>query len=132
MAGRKLRRKTHCRKSRGGHYKRFRCQTGGFLNRYDFAYAGKDTVDQAMKGLNSLEPRLIKQTSEEMGRLAQHRIKQIIDEDNQQVGRIAPKIICCGIKNVYKTLFRLLGSFGRNKLSQAKMKLSKAIKNFKK
>ena len=28
-----------------GHYRRFRCQIGGFLNRYDFAYAGRDTVN---------------------------------------------------------------------------------------
>ena len=27
-----------------GHYRRFRCQIGGF-NRYDFAYAGRDTVN---------------------------------------------------------------------------------------
>ena len=93
MAGRKLRRKTKCRKPMGGHYKRFRHQTGGFLNRYDFAYAGTDMINQAMKGLNSLPPRPIKQTSEEVDRLAQHRIKQINDEDGQQVERIVPKII---------------------------------------
>ena len=46
-----------------------------------------------MKGLNSLPPRPIKQTSEEVDKLAQHRIKQINDEDGQQVERIVPKII---------------------------------------
>ena len=32
---------------------------GGFLNRYDFAYAGRDTVNQVMKGLDSLTPKLL-------------------------------------------------------------------------
>ena len=32
---------------------------GGFLNRYDFAYAGRDIVNQAMKGLDTLAPKLI-------------------------------------------------------------------------
>ena len=75
MAGRKLRRKTERRKSRGGHYKRYKHQTGRLLNRYDFVYAGGDTVNQAMKGLNFLAPRLIKQTSDEVNRLVQRRMK---------------------------------------------------------
>ena len=120
MAGRKLRRKTQHRKSRGRHYKRFRRQTGRFLNRYDFAYAGKDTVNQAMKGLNSLTPRLIKQTSDEVDRLAQCRIKQIIDEGNQQVEIIAPKVICGAIEDVHKTPFRLLSLSGRNNCHRQK------------
>ena len=36
-----------------------RHQHGGFLNRYDFAYASRDTVNQAMRGLDSLAPRVI-------------------------------------------------------------------------
>ena len=36
-----------------------RHQHGGFLNRYDFAYTARDTVSQAMKGLDSLAPRVI-------------------------------------------------------------------------
>ena len=93
MAGRKLKRKTKRIKLMGGQYKQFRLQTGGFLNRYNFAYAGMDTVNQATKGLNSLAPRLIKQTSDEVDRLAQGRTKQITDESGQQVEKIAPKII---------------------------------------
>ena len=93
MAGRKLKRKTKRIKLMGGHYKRFRLQTGGFLNRYNFTYAGMHTVNQATKGLNSLTSRLIKQTSDKVNRLAQRRVKQIIDEGGQQVKRIAPKII---------------------------------------
>ena len=36
------------------HRKYARPQRGGFLNRYDFVYAGRDTVNQAMKGLEAL------------------------------------------------------------------------------
>ena len=43
------------RKQRRGRRK----QRGGFLNRYDFAYARRDTVNQAMKGLDTLAPKLI-------------------------------------------------------------------------
>lgn len=34
-------------------------QRDRFLNRYDFAYAGRDTVNQAMKGQDNLAPKLI-------------------------------------------------------------------------
>ena len=42
---------------------------GGFLNSYDFAYAGRDIVNQAMKGLDTLAPKLINQASKEMTKL---------------------------------------------------------------
>ena len=35
-------------------YSRKRKQRGGFLNRYDFAYAGRDTVKQASKKLEKI------------------------------------------------------------------------------
>ena len=73
-----------------------------------------------MKELNSLAPGLIKQTSDEVDGLAQHRIKQIMDEGNQQVEIIAPKIICGAINDVHKTPFRLLGSSGRNNCHRQK------------
>ena len=78
-----------------------RRQYGGFLNRYDFAYAGRDTVNQAIKGLNTLTPKLINQTSKE-------------------VDKIAPQIIRGAIENVYKTPFRLLGNFGKQKFRKWK------------
>ena len=45
-------------------------QHGGFINRYDFVYAGEGTVNQAMKGLDSLTPKLINQTSREIDKIA--------------------------------------------------------------
>ena len=36
-----------------------RCQTGGFRNRYDFAYTGRDTINQVGK----IAPEIIKQAT---------------------------------------------------------------------
>ena len=41
-------------------------QRGSFLNRYDFAYAGRDTVSQAGKELERIGPGLIKKAVEEL------------------------------------------------------------------
>ena len=62
----------------------FRRQRGEFLNRYEFAYDGRDTVSQAMKGLDTLAAKLIKQISGEVDRLAKNRISQIINEGGRQ------------------------------------------------
>ena len=46
---------TQCKRKIRPHQKyRKRTQSGGFLNRYDFAYAGRDTVNQAGKTAPSL------------------------------------------------------------------------------
>ena len=50
--------------------KRSRRQTGGFLNRYNFAYAGRDVVNQAGK----VAPKLINQATGEINKIAQQRI----------------------------------------------------------
>ena len=62
-----------------------RQQHGGFLNRYDFAYAGRDTVNQAMKGLDMLAPKLINQASKEVDKITDARIRQIINDGGQQI-----------------------------------------------
>ena len=102
-----------------------RKQRGGFLKRYDFAYAGRDTVNQAMKGLDNLAPKLINQASKEIDQIAEARIRQVIDSGRQQIQKIAPQIIRGAIEDVYKTPFRLLGKLGKEKFSQLKRKLSK-------
>ena len=75
-------------------------QRGRFLNRYDFAYAGRDTVNQAVKGLVALAPKIITQATGQFDQIAQ---------GGQQVEKIAPKIIKSAIEEVYKTPFRLVG-----------------------
>ena len=49
-------------------------QLGGFLNRYDSAYAGRDTVNQA--AINA--PGVIKAATNEINDIAKDRINQII------------------------------------------------------
>ena len=71
---RKVYRKTgNRRRNRTG--KRRSCQKGGFLNRHDFAYAGRDTVNQVGK----TAPGIIKQANGEINRIAQQ------DKSNYQV-----------------------------------------------
>ena len=105
-----------------------RRQTGGFLSRYDFAYAGGDSVNQAAHHINKIAPRLINQTVNRVGQqtmrvapclinqasdrldsIAQRRIRQAIIQGGHMVEQIAPKIIRGAIEDFYKTPFRLLG-----------------------
>ena len=44
----------------------------------DLTYAGRDTLNKAMKGLDSLAPKLINQTSKEVDKIAEARIRQVI------------------------------------------------------
>ena len=74
-------------------YKQRRTKTrqhGGFFNRYDFAYAGRDTVNQSMKDIDSLAPKLTNQTSKEVVKVAEARIRQVINYGGQQIQTIAP------------------------------------------
>ena len=91
---------------------RRRKQIGGFLNRYDFAYAGRDTVNQVGK----IAPGIIHKETSDINKLAQQRIDQATKTGGAEVERIAPKIIGGAIKDVYKTPFRLLGNFGKKQL----------------
>ena len=84
-------------------------QTGGFLNRYDFAYAGRDVVNQASK----VAPKLISQTTDEIKKIAQQRIDQVVQSGGAEIERVASKIIRGAIEEVYKTPFRLLGNLGK-------------------
>ena len=88
---------------------RRRSQKGGFLNRYDFAYAGRDTVNQVGK----IAPGLIKNASAEINNIGQERINQIIRQGGKEAERVLPKIVRGAIEDVYQTLFRLLEKFGK-------------------
>ena len=90
-----------------------RKQLGGFLNRYDFAYASRDTVNQAMKGLDTLAPKLINQASKEIDKIVEARIRQVINSSGQQIQKIAPQVVGGAIEDVFKTSFRLLGKLWR-------------------
>ena len=63
-------------------------QRGGFLNRYNFAYAGRDTVNQ----LGKISPNVIKNASGKINNIAQQRIQQAIREGGKELERVLPKI----------------------------------------
>ena len=98
-----------------------RRQIGGFLNRYDFAYAGRDTVNQVGK----IAPGIINKASDEINKIAQQRIDQVIKSGGAEIERVAPKIIRGAIEEVYKTPFRLLGNLGKRQFEKRKRKLFK-------
>ena len=102
------RKKAHYRKRRNTGRRRKR-QCGGFLNRYDFAYAGRDKVNQAAK----VAPGVVKTATNDINNIAEQRIKQIISEGGAKVERVLLKIFRGAIEDVYQTLFRLLGNFGK-------------------
>ena len=56
-------------------------QRGGFLNMYDFAYAGRDVVNQAGK----LAPKLINQAAGEINKIAQQRMDQVIRSGGAEI-----------------------------------------------
>ena len=114
---------------------RSRRQIGGWLSRYDFAYAGRDSVNQAAYHVNKIAPKLIEKTfdranklvpnlinrtSRELDTIAARRINQITRNTSNEIQRIARGIIRGAIEELYKTPFRLLGQFGRNKYKQLK------------
>ena len=96
-------------------------QTGGFLNRYDFAYAGRDTVNQVGK----IIPKIITNANSDINKIAKDRIDQIVRTRGAEIERIAPKIIKGAIEEVYKTPFRLLGNLGKKHFQKIERKLFK-------
>lgn len=91
----------------------------GFLNCYDFAYAHRDTVNQAAK----VTPGVIKSASNEINNVAKKRINQIITQGGKEVERVLLKILRGAIKDVYQTPFRLLGNFGKQQLNKLERKI---------
>ena len=94
-------------------------QRGGFLNRYNFTYAGRDVVNQAGK----IAPNIIKQATGEIDKIAQTRINQVIKSGGGEIERVLPKILRGAIEDVYKTPFRFLGNFGKQQFNKIKSKI---------
>ena len=89
-------------------------QKGGFLNRYDFAYAGRDVVNQAFKNLDQRSPALIKDLTGELNNIVEQRIHQVITEGRTQLKQVSPQLLKGIIEDAYKTPFKLLGNFGKS------------------
>ena len=103
-------------------YRRKR-QIGGFLNRYDFAYAGRDTVNQASKQLNALAPKLLDQLTAGLDKVSANRVNQL--------KQMVPGLIKGAVEELYKTRFRLLENAGKKKYDSIKTKLSSKLKRLK-
>ena len=104
-----------------GKKRRRRRQTGGFLNRYDFAYAGRDTVNQVGK----IAPGTINKATADMNKITKQRIEQAIRDGGAEIEHVAPKIIRGAMEEVYKTPFRLLGNLGKKHFMKVKRRLFK-------
>ena len=91
-------------------------QLGGFLNRYYFAYAGRDTVNQAAK----VAPGVIKNAVNEINNISKERVNQIITQRGKETERVLPKILKSAIEDVYQTPFRMYGNFGKQQLNKLK------------
>ena len=118
----------HLLKSRSRARRQRRSQHGGFLNRHDFAYAAGDNDNQAMKGLDSLAPKLIRQTLKEIDTIAEARITPNHKRWGTTNSENCTKNHQGAIENVYKTPFRLLGNLMKNRFAQLKRKISKTLK----
>ena len=94
-------------------------QYGSFLNRYDFVYAGRDTVNQAAK----VAPEIIKAATKDINKFAEQRINQIISQSGKELGRVVPKLLCGAIEDVYQTPFRMLGNLGKKTFNDIKRKI---------
>ena len=64
-------------------------QLGGFLNQYNFAYAGRDVVNQATK----VVPDIIKAATKDINAVATDRINQIISQGGKEMVHLFPKIL---------------------------------------
>ena len=96
---------------------------GGFFNCYDFVFAGINAVNQAAKVTRSV----IKAATNNINKVSQKRINQIISQGGQEVERMLPKMLRGAIEDVYQTPFRLLGKFGKQQFNKTKQKRLKQI-----
>ena len=92
-------------------------QRGSFLKRYDFVYAGKDTVNQ----VGQIYLGIIKNATKKINDVAQQRINQIISQGGKEVEIVLPKFL----EEPLKTHFRLLENFGKQQLNRLKNKILK-------
>ena len=81
---------------------------------YDFAYAGRDTINQVGK----IAPEIINQATGQINRIAQQGIDQVVRSGGAEIERVASKIIRGAIEEVYKTPFRLLGNLGKKQFQK--------------
>ena len=65
----------------------------------------------------------IKGATNDINNMAKQRIDLIIPQGGNKIERVLPKILRRAIEDVYETLFRLLGNFGKQQLNKLKRKI---------
>ena len=96
-------------------------QYEGFLNRYDFAYAGRNVVNQVAKNA----PGVFKAAANDINKIAEQRSNQAISQGGQELERVLPKILRGAIEDVYQTPFRMLGDLGKKTFNNIKREIFK-------
>ena len=89
------------------------------MNRYDFGFAGRDTVNQTAK----VALGAITRATNDIDRIAKERINQVTSQGRKEIERVLPKILRRAIEYVYQKLFRLFVNFGKQQLNKAKRKI---------
>ena len=84
----KTKRTPYHRKHSGSSQKEKR-QLRGSLNRYGFAYAHRDKVNQAAKAA----PGVIKAATNDINNIAEKRTNQIISKGSKEIEHVLPKIL---------------------------------------
>ena len=88
---------------------RQKSQNSGFSSRCNFAYAGRDVVNQAAK----VVPGVIKAATNDINNIVTDRINQIILQGGKEVELLLRKLLRGAIEDIYQTPFRLLSNFGK-------------------
>ena len=88
---------------------RQKSQHSGFSSCCNFAYAGRDVVNQAAK----VVPGVIKAATNDINNIVTDRINQIILQGGKEVERLLRKLLRGAIEDIYQTPFRLLSNFGK-------------------
>ena len=75
------------------HKQRRQYQTGGFLSRYDFAYAGRDSVNQAAYHVKKIAPDLINHAIYKVGEQTRSVAPTLMNQTTKKLDRIAQQRI---------------------------------------
>ena len=95
---------------------KIRRQAGGFLNCYDFTYAGRDAVNQAAKAT----PSIIKNASSKINDIAQERIDQIISQGGREIERVLPKKLRGSYRGSSSDTIQITGGLWGKRIEQIK------------
>ena len=88
----------------------------GCLNRYEFAYTGRNVVNTALTTFKKVAPSLMETATNQVDKAADKNDKTSHISGGKEFERIARKILRPLIDELYKTPFRLLRNFGQEKI----------------